>query len=127
MKIIFDKSLLGVNIKYLRKQKKLTQGALCDIIGSKPTTLSNWEIGFSTPDLDILVKLSNYFGIDLDSLILVPYNEWSKEKRGDIDKECSFCREKERTIAALLDSNSYLKEMLDQYKNTLLSGKTGIS
>lgn len=33
----------------------------------------------------------------------------------------------ERTLAVLVDSNSYLNEMLDQYKNILLSGKTGIS
>lgn len=114
MEFIFNNNVLGVNIKHLRKQKKLTQGALCEVIGSKPTTLSNWETGFSTPELDKIVQLSKYFGISLDNLILMPHEKWNQSKSEILvhNPVCALCQEKDRTISVLEEINSLLKERI---------------
>jgi transcriptional regulator with XRE-family HTH domain len=57
-------------IKQYRKEKGLTQKELADIIGVKHTALSNWETNIAKPDIDTIIKLSNYFGISIDNLVL---------------------------------------------------------
>lgn len=119
----FNKSILGLNIKYLRKQKKLTQSDLCIILEAKTTTLSNWEVGFSAPDLDILVKISNYFGVNLTDLILIPYSDWRVTSNENNSKECNICKEKDRTISALEGSISLLKEKVDDLKDKIANSE----
>lgn len=60
---------LSDNLKYYRLRKGVTQKRLAAEIGTNNTTLSNWEKGISKPDIDIIIKLSNYFGISIDELI----------------------------------------------------------
>lgn len=57
------------NLKYYRLRKGITQRELATEIGTNNTTLSNWEKGISKPDIDTIIKLSNYFGISIDELI----------------------------------------------------------
>ena len=76
MEIILDKSIFAKNIKHLRKSKKLTQGDLSDFIGAKTTSLSNWEVGSALPELEKLIAISNYFGISVENMLLVPFEEW---------------------------------------------------
>lgn len=109
-----------MNIKHLRKQKKLTQGALCEVIGAKITTLSNWEVGISSPELDKIIKLSNYFGISLDDLILIPYEKWNQSLREFSTHKtvCALCQEKDRTIQVLESLNEMLKDRLKELQKS---------
>lgn len=66
------------NLKYYRKYKGVTQKELADAIGTNNTTLSNWEKDISKPDIDTIVKLSNYFGISIDDLVF-----FKNEKNGN--------------------------------------------
>lgn len=66
------------NLKYYRKYKGVTQKELADAIGTNNTTLSNWEKGISKPDIDTIIKLSNYFGISIDDLVF-----FKNEKNGN--------------------------------------------
>ena len=121
MEFIFDKDILGVNIKHLRKQKGLTQNALSEIIGSKSTTLSNWEVGFSTPELEKVVLLSNYFGISIDNLVLIHHDKWGKPYLFNkvYDSDCLGCSEKERTITTQSETISLLKEKIESQKDKI--------
>lgn len=67
------------NLKDYRKNKGITQRDLADIIGTNNTTLSNWEKGISKPDIDTIIKISNYFGISIDDLIFS-----AEEKKGKV-------------------------------------------
>lgn len=53
----------------LRKQKGLSQEALGYELNVTRQTISKWELGVSTPEMDKLVELSKYFNISLDTLI----------------------------------------------------------
>lgn len=60
---------IGLKIKFLRKQKKLTQEELAKQINVSNTTLSNYEVGYSKPDNDTLKKIALFFGISTDFLL----------------------------------------------------------
>ncbi len=53
----------------LRKQKGLSQEELAGKINVSRQTLSKWELGESTPDMEKLILLSDYFGVSLDELV----------------------------------------------------------
>ncbi|SDQ48347.1 Transcriptional regulator, contains XRE-family HTH domain [Streptococcus equinus] len=58
-----------MNISELRKQEKLSQDDFANIFHVSRQTVSNWENGKSYPDVEMLVKISDYFGISVDQLI----------------------------------------------------------
>ena len=60
---------LGKNIQYLRKQKKITQEQLAEIMSVSRQTISRWEADEIVPELSKLVALSDTFACKLDALI----------------------------------------------------------
>ena len=57
-----DKLVLKNNLKAIRLEKNISQQQLADILGSKPTTVASWEQGKSLPSIDMLYRLSKYYG-----------------------------------------------------------------
>lgn len=53
----------------LRKEKGLSQEELGEKLNVARQTISKWELGETTPEMDKLVQLSEIFNISLDSLI----------------------------------------------------------
>ena len=53
----------------LRKQKGLSQEELANRVNVSRQTISKWEVGDSTPDMEKLIALSDLFGISLDELV----------------------------------------------------------
>ena len=60
---------LGKNIQYLRKQKKVTQEQLSEIMSVSRQTISRWEADEIIPELNKLVALSEVFNCKLDELV----------------------------------------------------------
>lgn len=54
----------------LRKQKGLSQEELANRLNVSRQTVSKWEIGDSTPDMEKLMAISDLFEISLDELVL---------------------------------------------------------
>lgn len=54
----------------LRKQKGLSQEELANRLNVSRQTISKWEVGDSTPDMEKLIALSDLFEISLDELVL---------------------------------------------------------
>lgn len=63
------KSDIGENIKALRKLHGKTQGELAEILDGKKSLVSNYENGYSTPDVYTLIKIADYFDVSLDELV----------------------------------------------------------
>ena len=59
----------NVRLKQLRQNHKLTQGELADILGLKPTAISNYESKRNEPSFDKLIALSKYFDVSCDYLL----------------------------------------------------------
>ena len=60
-----------VNLKYVCKIFGVTQEILALFMKKTQTTIGNWQSGKSQPSLEELLILSNYFSIDLTTLIAV--------------------------------------------------------
>jgi transcriptional regulator with XRE-family HTH domain len=54
----------------LRKQKGLSQEELANRLNVSRQTISKWEVGDSTPDMEKLIAISDMFGISLDELVM---------------------------------------------------------
>ncbi len=59
----------NVRLKQLRQKHKLTQSELADILGLKPTAVSNYESRRNEPSFDKLIALSKYFDVSCDYLL----------------------------------------------------------
>ncbi len=53
----------------LRKNKKLSQEELANILGVSRQTISKWETGESTPDFDKIIPLCEFYEITSDELL----------------------------------------------------------
>ncbi len=54
----------------LRKQKGLSQEELANRLNVSRQTVSKWEMGDSTPDMEKLIAISDLFEISLDELVM---------------------------------------------------------
>lgn len=53
----------------LRKQKGFSQEELANRLNVSRQTISKWEVGDSTPDMEKLIAISDLFNVSLDNLI----------------------------------------------------------
>lgn len=76
----------------LRKQKGFSQEELANRLNVTRQTVSKWEVGDSTPDMEKLMALSDLFQISLDELVM------GKEKeKGNIGELSDKSQAKIRT------------------------------
>ena len=54
----------------LRKQKGFSQEELANRLNVSRQTVSKWEVGDSTPDMEKLIAMSDLFGVSLDNLVM---------------------------------------------------------
>ena len=57
------------NLKYLRKEAKMTQESLAERLNVSRQAVTKWERGQSLPDIQNLKEISNIFGVTIDSLV----------------------------------------------------------
>lgn len=76
-----DQQKIGKFLKHLRKNKELTQEQLAEHFCVSPRTISRWENGNNMPDVDILVRLADFYEVDIRELIE------GKKKNKNIDNE----------------------------------------
>lgn len=62
-------NFLGLNVKYLRKVRSLTQDQLADKIGVNRAMIGSYEEGRAVPKLEALRALSYYFSVRIDDLV----------------------------------------------------------
>ncbi len=59
-----------IGLKEIRKKKHLSQLKVAMDLSISREALSYYENGKRSPDVDMLVKMSRYFGVSIDYLIL---------------------------------------------------------
>ena len=62
---------LQTNIKLLRKRRKRTQEEVSAFLGMKRSTYSGYENGVAEPGLDVMMQISDYYGVAIDTLVKV--------------------------------------------------------
>lgn len=59
----------GSNIKYIRKNFKLTQKEFAELFGKTESAVSMWEIGARIPPNKIVKKIADFYGLTIDMLV----------------------------------------------------------
>ena len=59
----------GATLTALRKSKGLSQEQLAEKLGLTRQTISKWELNQSSPDINYIIQLSDFFGVSADCLI----------------------------------------------------------
>ena len=63
------KDIIAKNLTELRTQAGLTQLQLAEMLNYSDKAVSKWERGEAIPDIRVLVRLSDIYGVSLDSLV----------------------------------------------------------
>lgn len=101
-------TLIGENLKLLRKRRKFSQEELASALGLTRSSYSGYENGVAEPNLENLKKFSEFFNISLDKLIKIELgkiseNEWDKIDKGiEVDMEGKSVR----VIALTVDNDN---------------------
>lgn len=74
------------NITFYRKKFGLTQGELASKIGVKTTSVSSWERGANSPDIETLYEICRTFGISLDEMYGVNTEDGYEADHSSYDK-----------------------------------------
>lgn len=67
--------MIGKQIKYYRQQKNIKQEELAEYLGVSYQAVSKWETGQSNPDITLLPQIAAFFGISIDELFEMSYEE----------------------------------------------------
>lgn len=58
-----------MNLKKLRTQRGISQKAVADGVGCSPTVYSRYETGERQPSIEMLISLSQFFGVSVDCIV----------------------------------------------------------
>lgn len=61
--------MIGSRLEGLRKMNSMTQAEVAKELSVVPNTISQYELGISTPDDTNKIKLSRIFGVSVDYLV----------------------------------------------------------
>ncbi len=90
----------GEILSNLRKVKGLSQEQLAEELGLTRQTISKWELNQSTPDLDYLVRLSDFFSVSTDFLIKgEQFNNYPPCNNSDLEEKNSHTKPMSRNAA----------------------------
>ncbi|WP_434310215.1 helix-turn-helix domain-containing protein [Hominifimenecus sp. rT4P-3] len=64
-----DQKKIGIFLRELRKEKKLTQEQLAEILGVTNRSVSRWENGVNLPDFDLVIEIANYFDVSIEEFL----------------------------------------------------------
>lgn len=65
---------MAITLKSARVNKGLTQVKAAELIGITVDTLSNYERGKSFPDVPVIQKIEEVYGVSYSDLIFLPKN-----------------------------------------------------
>ncbi len=63
------KEIIAENLVELRTKAKLTQVQLAELLNYSDKAVSKWERGEAIPDIRVLMRLSEIYGVSLDRLV----------------------------------------------------------
>lgn len=97
---------IGLKIRELRKERRISQAEFGKIIGVSQTTVTAWETGRAEPASSYVAKLADYFNVTTDYLLGREVKQPANNSRN----------EKADLVAAHIDddvSESEMKQITD--------------
>lgn len=101
-----DQIKIGKFIAALRRERHLTQESLGEKLGVTNKTVSRWENGNNTPDIEMLQLLSRELGVTINELL-----------SGERLDENEFRKEADSNLVAALENSAFtLRERIEFFK-----------
>ena len=104
---------LGKKIKQLRFKASLTQEQLAESVGVSAQAVSKWENSAAMPDITLLPKLAEIFGVSIDDLFDLSVEQRLNRIENRMDREDELpqdvFREYEDFLKAQLDDEKHQK------------------
>ena len=104
-----NKEIMAKNIKYYMELHGKSRNEICEALGVKYTTFSDWVRGNAYPRIDKIEMLANYFGIEKSDLV------------EDKNKKLQLTPKDEKDIAKRLESA--LEDLENQQEALMFSGE----
>jgi transcriptional regulator with XRE-family HTH domain len=102
---------LNANIKFLRKQKSLTQETLANALGISRSKLAGYELNINPP-LETILEIADYFGISVDILLRKDLASLSEYKLRQLLETDQFLRGRNlRILSTTVDAEG--KELIE--------------
>ncbi len=104
--------VLAENIKKYRKERRLTQEQLAEVLGVTAGAVYKWESGLSVPELGLIVELADFFDTSVDALL--GYRLKDNRMEAAIRRMDEYCRTRDR--AALTEAEKALKKYPNSFR-----------
>lgn len=113
-----DYKLIGSRISQKRKELKITQKQLSELIGISNTHICSIESGEKTPSLETLLKICNVLGITIDYLLHGIIHTNIDDEIKEKTKLCSIQNKKRisKIIDVFIEEEQHEKELKENYK-----------
>ena len=124
----------ALNIQILRKANSFKQSDF-EIIKIKRTTWNNYESGKSEPDIDTILRIANFFGVDLETLLvadlsknehLVSTIDMLKKPAVPAENDLSLSMAMEDKTVYHTENTKNLQQVIDTQKQLIDSLNTNI-
>ena len=122
----------ALNIQILRKSNGFKQSDF-EIIKIKRTTWNNYESGKSEPDIDTILRIANFFGVDLETLLVkdLSKNEHLVSKIDMLKKPVASAENELNSDVAMEEKIQYenaknMQQIIDTQKQLIESLNTNI-
>lgn len=60
--------MANLKLKELREKEKLTQKEISKLLNEPQQNYARWELNKNQPNIDMLIKIADYYGVSLDYL-----------------------------------------------------------
>lgn len=80
-------SVVSKNIRYLRKQRKMSQSSLGDKLGKSESAIQMWESDKRSPTMGTIQQLSELFNVDISTLVYTDLSTGERFHSGYLDSQ----------------------------------------
>lgn len=91
---------IGLRIKKIRSEKRMTQDALAELVNLSTPHMSHIETGSTKVSLPTLIRIANVLGCSMDELLCDNLVRSRYQFENEIGREVSDCSEEEIRIIA---------------------------
>ena len=106
---------LAENIRMNRKTRRLTQEQFAEVLGVTTGAVHKWESGLSIPELELIMRMADFFDVSVDALLGYHVNDDRFEAANQRLSE--YCRV--RDPEALGEAEKLLKKYPNSFKIVL--------
>jgi transcriptional regulator with XRE-family HTH domain len=105
------------NLRFLRKNRNLTQAEIQAGLGIQRTTWNNYETGKSFPNLQLFVEIAKYFGISEETLLNYDISKGKVSVNNEINKEGKVSGKVLGKVSEKTEEN-FRKDFMEDFPNT---------